>query len=38
MFFEIKDYKLLEKYTEIWDKVSSIIEKAFNTQPVFKEK
>ena len=38
MFFEIKEYELLEKYNKIFDKVSSIIEKAFNTQPVFKEK
>ena len=36
--FEIKNNELFEKYYEIWDKVSNIVEKAFNTQLVFEEK
>ena len=37
MPFEIKN-GLLKKYNEICDKVNDIIEKTFNTQPVFEEK
>ena len=36
--FEIKNNELFEKYFGIWDKVSNIVEKAFNTQLVFEEK
>ena len=38
MFFFIKDEKLLEKYNEIWKKVSNIIKKEFDSKPVYNEK
>ena len=34
-FSLIKDEKLLEKYSEIWKKVSSIIKKVFDSKPVY---
>ena len=34
MYFLIKDEKLLEKYNEIWKKVSNIIKKEFGNKPV----
>ena len=34
----IKDEKLLEKYMEVWKKVSSIIKKEFDSKPVYNEK
>lgn len=36
--FEIKMNELLEKFNEIWDNVSNIIEKAFYVQLFFEEK
>ena len=33
--FLIKDDKLLEKYNEVWEKVSNIIEKEFDSNPVY---
>ena len=36
--FLIKDSELLEKYNEIWDKVSYSIRKEFDTNPVYDEK
>ena len=38
MTFLIKDDKLLEKYNEIWEKVSKIIYKEFDSNPVYNEK
>ena len=38
MSFLIKDEKLLEKYNEIWKKVSNIIKKEFDSKPVRNEK
>ena len=38
MYVLIKDEKLLEKYKEIWKKVSNIIEKEFDSNPVYNEK
>ena len=38
MCFLIKDNKLTKKYNEIWDKVSEIIEKGFDSEPVYHEK
>ena len=38
MSFLIKDEKLLEKYNEIWKKVSNIIKKKFHSNPVYNEK
>ena len=35
MFFFIKDNELLEKYHEIWDKVSKTIQKKFDSEPVY---
>ena len=35
MSFLIKDNKLLEKYNEIWDKVSKVIKKGFDSEPVY---
>ena len=36
--FLIKDDKLLEKYNEIWEKVSNCIKKGFDSEPVYNEK
>ena len=38
MSFLIKDEKLLEKYNQIWKKVSNIIKKEFDSNPVYNEK
>ena len=38
MSFMIKDEKLLEKYNEIWKKVSKIIKKEFDNNLVYNEK
>ena len=38
MFFLIKDEKLLEKYNQIWKKVSNIIKKEFDSNPEYNEK
>ena len=38
MSFLIKDGKLLEKYNEIWKKVSNIIKTEFDNEPVYNEK
>ena len=37
MSFLIKDNELLEKYNEIWDKVSKIIKKGFDSEPVYND-
>ena len=34
MFFFIKNDELIEKYNEIWDKVSNAINKRFDREPV----
>ena len=34
MSFLIKDNELLEKYNEMWEKVSDYIKKGFNSEPV----
>ena len=34
----IKDTELLEKYNEIWDKVSNTIKKGSDSEPVYNEK
>ena len=36
--FLMKDEKLLEKYNEIWRKVSSIVKKGFDGNPIYNEK
>ena len=38
MSFLIKDDELLEKYNEIWKKVSNSIKKEFYSEPVYNEK
>ena len=38
MSFLIKDDKFLEKYYEIWKKVSNIIKKEFGSKSVYNEK
>ena len=36
--FLIKDYELLEKYNEIWEKVKNNLKKEFDSEPVYNEK
>ena len=38
MSFLMKDDELLEKYNEIWEKVSNSIKKEFYSEPVYNEK
>ena len=38
MSFSIQNNELLEKYNEIWDKVSNTIKKGFDSEPVYNEK
>ena len=38
MSFSTKDEKLLEKYNEVWKKVSNITKKEFDSKPVYNEK
>ena len=38
MYVLTKDEKSLEKYNEIWKKVSNIIEKEFDSNSVYNEK
>ena len=35
MYFNVNDEELLRKYTEIWEKISSLIDKEFDIQPVY---
>ena len=35
MSFLIKDDELLEKYNKIWDKVSNVSKKGFDSEPVY---
>ena len=37
-FFDKKNEELLEKYNEIWDNVSNIIKKGFDSELVYNEK
>ena len=38
MSFLIKNHELLEKYNEIWEKVSNSIKKGLYSEPVYNEK
>ena len=38
MYFFIKDEKISEKYYEIWQKVSNVIKKEFDSKPGYNEK
>ena len=35
MSFKINNNKLLKKYIEIWEKISSVIGKRFDSEPVY---
>ena len=35
MSFKVGDKKLLEKYTKIWKKISSLISKKIDSEPVY---
>ena len=35
MSFKVTDKKLLKKYTKIWGKVSSLMNKEFDSEPVY---
>ena len=37
-FFLIEDDDLLEKYKHIWEKVSAVIEKESDSEPVYNKK
>ena len=37
MYFSIKDEKFLEKYNEIWGKLSNLIKEKFNSEPEHNE-
>ena len=34
----VNDKKMLEKYSEIWNKIKSLIKKEFNSEPVYNDK
>ena len=34
----LKDKKIVKKYTEIWNKIKSLIKKDFNSEPVYNDK
>ena len=34
----VNDKKILEKYSEIWNKIKSLIKKEFNSEPVYNDK
>ena len=38
MSFLIKNDKLLKRYEGIWEKVSNVIKKRFDSEPVYKDK
>ena len=33
--FKVRDKKLLKKYTKIWGRVSTLIDKEFDSEPVY---
>ena len=35
MYFKVNDEELLRKYIEIWEKISSLIDEEFDSQPVY---
>ena len=35
MFFKISDKKLLKNYTEIWKKISNLINTNFDSEPIY---
>ena len=34
----LNDKKMFKKYTEIWNKIKSLIKKDFNSEPVYNDK
>ena len=36
--FLVSDKKILEKYSEIWNKIKRLIKKEFNSEPVYNDK
>ena len=38
MNFLVIDKEILEKYSEIWNKIKSLIKKEFNSEPVYNDK
>ena len=38
MSFKVNNNKLLKKYTEIWEKISNLIGKKFDSEPVYGDK
>ena len=35
MYFKVVDKKLLKKYNKIWEKIRSLINKEFDSEPVY---
>ena len=35
MSFKVSDKKLLKKHTKIWEKISSLIDKKYDSEPVY---
>ena len=35
MYFKVSDKNLLKKYIKIWEKISSLINKEFDSEPVY---
>ena len=38
MYFMMKDEKIFDKYTTVWDKVSNLIKKKFNSELIHDKK
>ena len=38
MYLKVTDKKLLKKYTKIWEKVSSLMNIEFDSEPVYGDK
>ena len=38
MYLKVTDKKLLKKYTKIWEKVSSLMNIKFDSEPVYGDK
>ena len=34
----VNDKEILKKYSDIWDKIKSLIKKEFNSEPVYNDK
>ena len=35
MSFKVNDKKLLKNYNKIWEKISNLLDKEFNSEPVY---